>query len=44
MFPVALPDCKSDHVALAFNQTDVHVHMPNVLCKSSSRPSDHDNS
>jgi hypothetical protein len=44
MFPVALPDCKSDHVAFAFNQTDVHVHMPNVLRKSSSRPSDHNNS
>ena len=43
MFPVSLPDCKGDLVALALNQTDVHVHMANVLCESSSRPSDHDN-
>lgn len=42
MFPVALPDCESDLVGLAFDQTDVHIHMTNILRKSSPRSGDYD--
>lgn len=43
MFPVSLPNCKSDLVALAFDQADVHVDMANVLCELPTRPGDHNN-
>ena len=43
MFPVSLPNCKSDLVVLALNQADVHIDMANVLCERSPRPSDHNN-
>lgn len=44
MFPVALPNCESDLVGLALDQTDVHIHMANILRKSSPGPSDYDDS
>ena len=44
MFPVALPDCESDLVGLGLDQPNVHIHMANILRKSSAGPSDHDDS
>lgn len=44
MFSVALPNSESDLVGLALDQPNVHIHMANILRKSSTGPSDHDNS
>lgn len=44
MLPVALPDCESDLVGLALDQTDIHIHMANILRKSSPGSRNHDNS
>ena len=45
MFPIALPNRESDLVGgLALDQTDVHIHMANILRKSAPWPSDYDDS
>lgn len=44
MFPVALPNGESDLVGLALDQTDVHIHMADILRKSSPGSSDYDDS